>query len=76
MKTRLMLMHTMNGEPATYVPGGQIVFVDRSKKFPAQLCRSIREIQQQRRMSRQWRRKNRLGMEQWKMGFIYVEVPR
>lgn len=71
---KLMLMHTMGGKPASYVPGGQICFAPRSPRFPVRLCADMAEIRTQRKASAKYRRAQKLGLSVHPEGFVYVAV--
>lgn len=57
-KTRTMYMHTLEGKPAYYEPGRQIVFA--GWKVPAYgLAPSLRALRAQKRWSDEWRAKQK-----------------
>lgn len=55
-KQKSYYLHTLGGQPAEYIPGGQIVYAS-FYGLGARLCSSLREIRMQRRFSEQWRKK-------------------
>lgn len=49
-------MPTLEGKPAYYVPGDQIVYAPRHWRWPVQLCTSIKQIREEERASLRKRR--------------------
>lgn len=48
---KLKLMHTMDGKPATYLPGEQICFAASGKRSAISLVDSMAQIREQRKFS-------------------------
>lgn len=72
---KLKLMHTMDGRPASYNPGGQICFLTSSRSFPTRLCDSMSQIRRERRLSDKWRKSQGFDVTPWSVGRVFVQVP-
>lgn len=69
--SRTWYMHTLDGRPATYVPGTQICFVDGRHK--ARLVPSLAQIRRERRASGEWRER-RGYRDDGDYDYVLVEV--
>jgi hypothetical protein len=66
-------MHTIDGQPACYIPGEQIVF-GHGKKGNAgvtTLCKDVNQIKRERRLSVKWLLKNNYPLE-FDYGYIRI----
>lgn len=54
-KRRHKYMHTINGFPAHYYPGGEICYADRAKPIP--MCDTLDQIKREQRASVAWRKR-------------------
>jgi hypothetical protein len=66
-------MHTINGEPAYYRPGEQIVFRP-SKRYAIPLVGSLEEITRDQEASRAYRKRNGYGLGVVVYGHLRVET--
>mgnify|MGYP001604104421 FL=1 len=72
---RSYYLHTLGGQPATYVSGGQICYAN-AHGAPARLCSSLRHIRMERRFSEQWRAKQGYAPTDPKLyGYRRVRTP-
>jgi hypothetical protein len=66
-------MHTINGEPAYYRPGEQIVFRP-GKRYAIPLVSSLEQIEDEQEASRAYRKRNGYGMGVVVYGHLRVEI--
>lgn len=70
----LLYMHTIEGKPAYYVPGDQIVSATRHYRWPVKLCTSMKQIREEERASIKKRRE--WGFQDTPhYGHVYVSSP-
>lgn len=55
-KKRTYYLHTLNGAPASYHPGGQICYASYGGAA-IRLCASLKQIRAERNLSEEWRAK-------------------
>lgn len=69
---RIRYMHTLDGQPATFIDGEQICFA--ACRRPINLCASMDEIREQRKASSKWRRKKGWSNNLFHYGAVRVFV--
>lgn len=71
-KAKTMYMHTLDGAPAYYVLGRQIVYAGWEVR---KLASSLRQIRSERKLSEEWRVKSDFLPGAARYGYVRVRVP-
>ena len=70
-KPSIAYMHTLDGRPASYDPGLQIVMGAKDIR----LCKDMKQIRAERSATKKWRKAHGCGPCIWKIGVQSVRLP-
>jgi len=73
-----MFMHTLNGRPATYAEGEQVVYAQQGRysRKGLRLAASLDQIKREWRASELWRARRGFDQSVSPHSYVRIEVPR